>query len=402
MSRMKDEEKQLRTDEDFDELFKLHYYGLEMEGHKRNDQIRISIFEHKGECDETKAIVHLHGGTSPVEEDVYRDEAKEIKKDDEYDEETQKALYDALRERGKRFDKYDTSFRESRKYENATDSWHRLVKELGPKCPKYCVAVSWGPFYILAPDLQGKKYKSATTNIHNGLVREALEKVGALGIEEKWLLSHSMGGMSAFSLLHTEAKSVLLGVDREYAKCFIGDGLVFPGDMKASPFVELLLTLDPARVASRIISELMLYETEWREINPMGRNAGLMKLWPPVLLHSNTEGMWPFSAKHEEIKRVSMVVGAHQVHHHKSPTTHSYLAAEVVKDFLVGEQFFVAGHDPQFVLERHRYENLIVGVKVLGTKLEALDQLVLSVGAKLETLSKVVPANEEKKDVKTT
>lgn len=338
---IKKEELTLRT-EDFDDEFKMHFWAEELHVDRgSNEEVRTTVFEHKGDCDSTKTFVMLHGATAPVKASEFRKNARDIERDKEYKKELAKRMGKDLRERGELFDKYDTSFRESRRWENATDNWLRCVDKLGAKCPKWIVSISWGDFWILTHDQKGMDEQTCTVDKWKELILSALEKVGA-NVDVYWLISHSMGGLSSFQYLYHSVKNKRPFFD----KVVINDGLLFPADIGGSYIIEALGSLGAlGGVASRILVELNLYEHEFQESKPTGRHYPYMINWPPVLLQTNTESMFPFSAKHTELYRIAKSIGANQIHLLTAPCTHSYFDAGAIADFLVNPYFNVKDHE---------------------------------------------------------
>lgn len=341
--KLKDEEKELKT-EDFDEEFKIHTYKREYEAKRGRDEvIHITVFEKKKDFDPSKAFGYQHGATAPADEDAFRVEAKELRKDRGLSKEKRNKLADELEDRGERYDKFDISFRESREHENAVESLHRMVYHLGDKCPQFTFSITWGEFWLYAPDSEGKLYESCTVDNYHKLLDEAVELVGAKP-SEFWSLGHSMGGLNQMILAWHQAK---FNTSR-YSKMFIADGILFPGDFNESRIGELLLSqLNFARVVIRMLAEFTLYEHEWKIVNPMGHSAHtemLLNKWPDTLLHVNGESIFPTKAKNFELWTVAKEMGSTKIKLLKTPTTHSYMPALAMKDFFTNDKFRVSDH----------------------------------------------------------
>lgn len=327
---------------DFDQDFKLHYYTKDIEIDRGPDEeVHVSIFEKQGKCNDNSAIVFLHGARGIADYDAYDAEADEIERDDELDQEERRQRAKDRRARGRKYDGYCLSFRENTRYETSASNWRRFSRLMGEEHPKYVVAPTWGDFWLLAADKRGKRKKSTTVNNFNEIVEDALQKVGASEVKALYLLSHSMGGLNAMILMHHQAMHST-GV---YEKVFIGDGLLFPGEYRQPLLEELLVTFRPGRVLARILAEMNLYEHEWHTVNPIGENAYLLTRWPPTLLHSNTEGMFRFFPKHNELMRIADSVGKHRIQHLKTATSHAYIDAGALKDFLTNSSFAVGNHE---------------------------------------------------------
>lgn len=334
---LRDEELQMKT-EDFNDEYIIHYKKVALPvASGRDEEAAVTVFEKKKDFDSNVAAVFNHGATSIADKKIYKDEAKEIAKDEELSDAEQKELSDKLEDRGERYDEMPLSYIESRKYESAADSWHRMRYHLGNNHPQFTVSVSFGTkgLYILAPDKKGKKIENATVSMHNKIADEALVEVGS-SHNELWSLSHSMGGLNSLACLMDQAKNKKPNEHGRISKAVLVDMLLFPGDMNASALLEFFLKGNVSSVLARYIVQTMLYETEWRETNPLGKNFLKLLDFPPTFLHSNTESMWKFDVKHNEIIEVVNEIGATQFVHSSTPTSHSYMPGKRIAEFLTG------------------------------------------------------------------
>lgn len=327
---LKDEDKKLKT-EDFDDQYKIHYYAKEYDQSGKDDVCSIVVFEKLENYDDTSVIIY-NGGVGGVADDKnYRSQAREIKKDDELTDEEKEAV-DALKVKGKKFEGFDLSFRESLTHDEVVQNLKRFVNFLGSRCPKYVVTQSWDKIHLLAPDSEGKKIKSCTTANHLINQDEALAKVGAPEGLTKYLMGTSMGSRNCMALLYHDYKNEL----KTYERAFLNDPMVSLGDWGSSIIFEVIAKLgDVGTALTRWMMQANLHTHEWAEMTPLGINAKQMLSWCPVLISSNTEGMFKFYPVHNAILLVAHDMGVDNLYHVISPTPHSYMPSKYVSDWLI-------------------------------------------------------------------
>jgi len=327
---LKKEDLLLKT-EDFDDDFKIHYYAKEYGKRGKDGECRIVIFEKLKDYDENAAIIYNGGAGGVADDKNYRKQAKEISKDDQLTDKEKEAA-DVLEARGKKFEDFDLSFRESLTHDEIVQNIRRFVEFLGDRCPKHIVTQSWSKFHLLAPDSEGKEIKSCTTANHLINQDDALAKVGAPAGLTKYLMGTSMGSRNCMALLYHDWKHGL----KTYERAFLNDPMVSLGDWGSSIIFEVIAKLgDIGTALTRWMMQANLHTHEWAEMTPLGKNSSQMLAWCPVLISSNTEGMFQFYPVHNALMRNAEDMGANQIEQVSSPTPHSYMPSLHVAKWLI-------------------------------------------------------------------